>query len=171
MVTGQVRGAAIDQVQIVVALEPVVSDDAVGELLDLYAAEVPTDADGHFVHRYVVPEAVRRRLHGWVMCAVTVQTRNSVAPTTKVVRWQRPSAGPLIAALSALLGTIVIDIPVLGSGQLVGDEGQDPFRSAITQQGSGQGDGPSAPIGSRDEQDGAVDGDARAQREARRQFP
>ena len=77
----------------------------------MYSSPTRTDADGHFVDRYDLPDDVRHRLQGWVLCTVVVQPRvPGAASYTKMVRWQRQSSSELIAGLSALLATVSFDV-------------------------------------------------------------
>jgi hypothetical protein len=114
IIAGTTRDVAGARVQLIVALEPVVADDAGSELIALHAAEVCADDRGRFVYRYALPDDERARLTGWVMCTVLAQRMAAGATiSTKVVRWQRPSSAELITGLNALLGTITVDA---GSG-------------------------------------------------------
>ena len=109
IVAGIIRDAADRRVRLVVAIEPVVADDADVTLLAMHAAEVRADALGRFTHAWDLPDDVRAGLGGWVMCTVLVEPHGAPATTTKTVRWQRPSSAELIAGFNALLGTIVVE--------------------------------------------------------------
>ncbi len=111
VVAGNAKGASHTDVGLMVAIETVVPDNEIPEILLMYSTLTRTDADGHFVDRYDVPDDVRHQLHGWVMCTVVVQPHlPGASGYTKVVRWQRQSSGELIAGLSALLATVSFDI-------------------------------------------------------------
>ena len=109
IVTGIIRDGSDRRVQLVIAIEPVVDDDADVTLLALHAVEVRADALGRFTHAWDLPDDVRACLHGWVMCTVFVGPHGVPATTAKSVRWQRPSSVELIVGLNALLGTIVVE--------------------------------------------------------------
>ncbi len=111
---GTIKGAASSDVDLTVAIETVVPDNEIPELLVLYSARVRTDADGRFVVDYSVPEETRRHLHGWVMCTVVVQPLvPGAGEYSKVVRWHRPSSSELIAGLSALLASVSFEVGVV----------------------------------------------------------
>jgi len=111
VITGVINDGADRRVQLVVAIEPVVADDADAELLALIAAEVRADAFGRFTYSCDLADEVRASLAGWVMCTVLVEPSlsPSTSTATKIVRWQRPSSAELIVGLNALLGTIVVE--------------------------------------------------------------
>jgi hypothetical protein len=110
IISGTTPGVGGVQVRLVVVLEPVAADDVGSELIALHAAEVCADEHGRFVYRYELPEEVRARLTGWVMCSVMAQRMVAGAPIrTKVVRWQRQTSAELVSGLNALLGTINVD--------------------------------------------------------------
>lgn len=107
VLAGVIRGASSCDVDLTVAIETVAADDDVPEILGLFGTRIRTDANGRFADRYAVPDELRRRLHGWVMCTVVVQPRLPGAGAyTKVVRWQRSSSQELLAGLSALLAPL-----------------------------------------------------------------
>src|SRR4249919_1082735 len=111
VIAGSIKGAADCDVDLTVAVETVVADHEISEILAMYFTSVHTDSTGHFVDRYDLPDDVRNNLHGWVMCTIVVQPRVAGAPPyVKVVRWQRQASGDLIAGLSALLATVSFDI-------------------------------------------------------------
>ena len=95
--------AAVD-LQLTVALETVVADDADPIVHEVYGVELRTDSDGRFTDSYDLADDVRASLGGWVKCTVQVRPRVPEAPIrTKVVRWMRPTSDQLISGLSALL--------------------------------------------------------------------
>ena len=111
---GTIKGAASTEVDLMVAIETVVPDNEVPELLVMYCTRAHTDAHGRFVDRYTVPDEIRPHLHGWVMCTVVVRPLvTGAAGYTKVVRWQRPSSGDLIAGLGALLASVSFEVGVV----------------------------------------------------------
>jgi hypothetical protein len=98
--------AAVD-LQLTVALEAVVADDADPTVYEVYGVEVRTDADGRFADSYDLADDVRASLAGWVKCTVQICPQPPEAPIrTKVVRWMRPTSDQLIAGLSALLANV-----------------------------------------------------------------
>ena len=124
VIAGTVKGASHSELDLMVVIETVVPDNEVPEILAMYSVPTRTDADGHFVDQYDLPDDVRHRLDGWVMCTVVVQPRvPGTAGHTKTVRWQRPSSCELIAGLSALLATVSFDVGLSHAGRArdVGD--------------------------------------------------
>lgn len=114
VVAGTVKDSPSSDIDLVVAIERVVADNAPAEILDVYCCRTCTDADGRFADRYTPPAEVRGRLHGWVMCTVGVQPRVPGAQGCwMVVRWQRQSSDDLIAGLSALLGNASFEAKVV----------------------------------------------------------
>ena len=110
---GTIKDCASIDVDLVVAIETVVPDNAIPEILLLYSARATTDADGRFVDRYNVPDEIRRHLHGWAMCTVVAQPLLAGADAcTKVVRWQRPTSSDLVAGLGALLASVSFEVGV-----------------------------------------------------------
>jgi hypothetical protein len=94
-------------VQLTVALEAVVAENAEPTVYDMYGVELRTDANGRVEDSYDLADDVRVILNGWVKCTVQIQARLPDAPVrTKVVRWMRPSSAELINGLSALLADI-----------------------------------------------------------------
>lgn len=113
-VGGTIKGAARIDVDLMVAIETVVPDNEIPEILVMYGARAHTDADGQFVDRYAVPDEIRPRLHGWVMCTVDVRPLvPGVGGYSKVVRWQRQSCIELIAGLGALLAAVSFEVGVV----------------------------------------------------------
>jgi hypothetical protein len=111
VIAGRIKGAAGIDVDLTVAIETVVADHEISEILAMYGTSVHLDDNGHFVDRYDLPDDVRDHLHGWVMCTVVVQPRVAGAPPyVKAVRWQRPASNDLIAGLSALLATVSLEV-------------------------------------------------------------
>ncbi len=111
VVAGTIKGAADCDVDLMVAIETVVPDHEIPEILTMYSTTTRTTADGRFIDRYDIPDDVRDHLHGWVMCTVVAQPRVPGAlGYSKVVRWQRQSSGELIAGLSALLATVSFEV-------------------------------------------------------------
>ncbi len=114
VIAGAINGALHVGADLLVAIERVMPDDADPEIIDLVCTPIHTDADGRFTYRYSPREAVRERLHGWVMCTVVVQPRVLGSDGyCKVVRWQRPSADDLLAGLGALLGPVLLELAVV----------------------------------------------------------
>ena len=110
-IAGTIKGAASNDVDLMVTIETVVPDNEVPELLVLYGARAHTDGDGWFVDCYTVPDEIRPHLHGWVMCTVDVRPGvPGVGEHPKVVRWQRQSCTELIAGLCALLATVSFNV-------------------------------------------------------------
>ena len=111
IIGGRVTGAhgipaAVD-LQLTVALEAVVADDADPIVYDVYGVELRADPDGRFADSYDLPDEVRASLQGWVKCTVQLRPQVLDAPIrTKVVRWMRPTSDQLIAGLSALLADV-----------------------------------------------------------------
>ena len=98
--------AAVD-LQLTVALEAVVADDADPIVYDVYGVELRADSDGRFADSYDLSDEVRVSLEGWVKCTVQFRPQVPDAPIrTKVVRWMRPTSDQLIAGLSALLADV-----------------------------------------------------------------
>ena len=98
--------AAVD-LQLTVALEAVVADDADPTCTTCTASSCATDADGRFADSYDLSDEVRASLEGWVKCTVQLRPQVPDAPIrTKVVRWMRPTSDQLIAGLSALLADV-----------------------------------------------------------------
>ena len=98
--------AAVD-LQLIVALEAVVADEADVTVYDAYCVTLRTDGDGRFSDSYDLADDVRVLLKGWVRCTVQLWAQMPGAPVhTKVVRWMRPSSEELIAGFSALLADI-----------------------------------------------------------------
>ncbi|MDP9464313.1 MAG: hypothetical protein M3P52_06800 [Actinomycetota bacterium] len=111
VVSGMIHGAPGSDVDLTVAIETVVPDDEIPEIIGVYTTRARTAADGRFTDRYAVPDEMRGRLRGWVMCTVVVQPRVPGARSScKVVRWQRSSSAELIAGLSALLASLSLDV-------------------------------------------------------------
>jgi hypothetical protein len=111
VIAGTVKGIPHSELDLVVAIETVVPDNEIPEILAMYSSPTRTDPDGRFVDRYDLPDEVRHRLGGWVMCTVVVQPRvRGTGSYTKMVRWQRQSSSELIAGLSALLATVSFDV-------------------------------------------------------------
>jgi hypothetical protein len=111
VIAGTVKGTSRRELDLMVAIETVVPDHEIPEILAIYSSLVRPDAVGRFVDRYDLPDDVRHRLHGWVMCTVVLQSRERGAIThTKMVRWQRQSSSELIAGLSALLAAVSFDL-------------------------------------------------------------
>lgn len=114
VVAGTAAGAtsaAGATVQLTVVVERVVADDADAEVIAAYCTDVIAGGEGTFTDAYVPTDDEWRDLHGWVMCTVTATPRlDGVAPSTKVVRWQRPEAAALVRGLSALLASVVVDV-------------------------------------------------------------
>ena len=80
IIRGRVTGAhgipaAVD-LQLTVALEAVVADDADPIVYDVYGVEFRADSDGRFADSYDLSDEVRASLEGWVKC--TVQFRPQV---------------------------------------------------------------------------------------------
>ena len=97
---------AVD-LQLIVALEAVVADEADVTVYDAYCATLQTDADGRFTDSYDFADDVRVLLTGWVRCTVQLWAQvPSALVHTKVVRWMRPSSAELIAGFSALLADV-----------------------------------------------------------------
>ena len=97
---------AVD-LQLTVALEAVVADDADPTVYEVYGVELRTDPDGRFTDSYDLADDVRTSLAGWVKCTVQVRPQVPDAPIrTKVVRWMRPTSDQLISGLSALLADV-----------------------------------------------------------------
>ena len=114
MIAGSIKGASYTDVDLLVAIERVVPDDALPEIIDLACTSATTDVRGRFTYRYSPRDDVRERLRGWVMCTVVVQPRvPGCDGYRKVVRWQRPSTDDLIAGLGALLGTMSFELTVV----------------------------------------------------------
>jgi hypothetical protein len=120
---------AVVGLQLTVALEAVVADEAFSErfgsegfgsegfgseefgpsVYDAYGVELLTDADGRFTDSYDLADDVRQVLGGWVKCTVQLRPQVPNAPIhTKVVRWMRPTGHELIEGLSALLADVVM---------------------------------------------------------------
>jgi hypothetical protein len=107
VIAGVIKDAANCDVELLVAIETVVPDHEVPEILTMYSTRTHTDGAGRYADRYDVPEEVRRHLHGWVMCTVVVQPQvRGAGSFTKVVRWQRQTSNELIAGLGALLASV-----------------------------------------------------------------
>jgi hypothetical protein len=131
LVAGTIKGAANSDVGLTVAIETVVPDNELPEILTLYAGRTRTDADGRYVDRYAVPDADRRKLHGWVMCTVVVQPqRSGCGGYTKAVRWQRQTSAELIAGLNALLASVSFDVGVATPAEHRSTGGRDHQRRA-----------------------------------------
>jgi hypothetical protein len=121
LVAGTIKGAPICDVDLMVAIERVVPDDAIPEIIGVYCTRTRTDADGRFADRYTVPDEIRRHLRGWVMCTVVVQPQvPGAGGYSKVVRWQRPSSNDLIAGLGALLASVSFELGVVTRRPSVG---------------------------------------------------
>ena len=113
VIAGTVGEAAGVDLDVTMAIETVVPDDEVPEIIGLYCTRIHTDADGRFSDRYAVPDETRRRLQGWVMCTVVVQPLVLGAGAyTKVVRWQRSTSDELISGLNALLSALSVDLRI-----------------------------------------------------------
>jgi hypothetical protein len=111
VIKGTVRGGGGLDIDLTVAMEPVVSDDVAPELIALYTTTIRADNDGHFDHRHAVTKDVADQLHGWAMCTVMVQPRAAgVRPFTKTIRWQRRSAAELITGFNALLESLSFEL-------------------------------------------------------------
>jgi hypothetical protein len=110
VIAGTIGDGAIRDLDVTVAIETVVPDDEISEILGLYCTRIHTDAGGRFSDGYAVPDETRRRLHGWVMCTVVVQPLVAGAGSySKVVRWQRSTSDELIRGLNALLSSLSFD--------------------------------------------------------------
>jgi hypothetical protein len=97
---------AVD-LQLIVALEAVVADEADVTVHDAYCVTLRTGADGRFTDSYDLADEVRMVMKGWVRCTVQYWAQVPGAPVhTKVVRWMRPSSEELIAGFSALLADV-----------------------------------------------------------------
>ena len=106
-VTGASDAPAAVDVQLTVALEAVVADDADPMVYEVYGVDLRTDADGRFVDSHDLADDVRSSLEGWVKCTVQIRSSEPDSPIrTKVVRWTRPTGDQLIAGLSALLADV-----------------------------------------------------------------
>ncbi len=107
MIAGTIADAANIEIDLVVAIETVVPDNELPEILGMYCARVRTDERGRFIDRHTPPDDLRRKLQGWVMCTVMVQPcLHGATEHCKIVRWHRPSSVGLIIGLSALLASV-----------------------------------------------------------------
>jgi hypothetical protein len=107
IIAGTIGEAAERDLDVTVAIETVVPDDEVSEILGLYCTRVRTDERGRFIDRHTPSDDLRSRLQGWVMCTVMVQPCvPGAVGHCKVVRWHRPSSVGLITGLSALLASV-----------------------------------------------------------------
>ena len=131
VVAGFVKGAADCDLDLTVAIETVVADDEIPEILTMYTTTTHTNTDGRFVDRYDVPDNVRDRLHGWVMCTVLLHPLVPGAfEHCKVVRWQRQSSDELIAGLCALLATVSFEVGLSRSERQPDGDGATIRRAA-----------------------------------------
>jgi hypothetical protein len=111
VVAGTITDAPGIEVDLVVAIETVVPDDQIPEVLGLYCTRVRTDERGRFTDRHTPSDDLRCRLQGWVMCTVLVQPCvPGAGDHCKVVRWHRPSSVGLITGLSALLASVSFSV-------------------------------------------------------------
>ncbi len=111
VIVGTVRGGAGLDIDLTVALEPVVADDVAPDLVALYTTTVRADDTGCFVDRHTVTNDVAEQLHGWMMCTVMVQPLTAGRrPYSKTVRWQRESAAALITGFNALLSSLTFEL-------------------------------------------------------------
>jgi hypothetical protein len=111
VIAGAVRGAYGVDIDLTIALEPVLADDATPQLIAVYSTTVRADGDGRFTDRWAVTQDVAEQLRGWVMCTVVLQPRiTGVQPFSKTVCWQRQTSAELITGLNALLASLSFEL-------------------------------------------------------------